>query len=137
MKATGIIRNIDKLGRVVIPIEIRRSLELNTGTPVEMTFKEGCFFLKKKTAETNSFSRQIDSLGRIVLPKEIRDANELPIETPMEIFLDGKDTLVLKKYMPFNERKLRAVVGLESLLGELSEPRHKEAVIAAISELKC
>jgi len=35
MKTTGISRPIDQLGRVVIPIEIRRNLELNTGDEME------------------------------------------------------------------------------------------------------
>ena len=35
MKATGIVRNMDHLGRVVIPSEIRRTLKISTGDPVE------------------------------------------------------------------------------------------------------
>lgn len=42
MKATGIVRRIDDLGRVVIPKEIRRTLRLREGTPLQttMTVKE-------------------------------------------------------------------------------------------------
>lgn len=36
MKATGIIRPIDTLGRIVIPMEIRRVLQLSTGDPMEI-----------------------------------------------------------------------------------------------------
>ena len=36
MKATGIVRRIDDLGRVVIPKEIRRSLSLSKGDPLEI-----------------------------------------------------------------------------------------------------
>lgn len=36
MKDTGIVRRIDELGRIVIPKEIRRSLRLRVGTPVEI-----------------------------------------------------------------------------------------------------
>lgn len=36
MKATGIVRRIDDLGRVVIPKEIRRSLGINEGEPLEI-----------------------------------------------------------------------------------------------------
>ena len=35
MKATGIVRRIDDLGRVVIPKEIRRTLRLREGSPLE------------------------------------------------------------------------------------------------------
>lgn len=42
MKATGIIRRIDELGRVVVPKEIRRSLGIKEGDPLEFfTNREG------------------------------------------------------------------------------------------------
>ena len=48
MKATGIVRRIDDLGRVVIPKEIRRTLRLREGTPLEIfTDGEGEIILKK------------------------------------------------------------------------------------------
>ena len=48
MKATGIGRRIDDLGRVVIPKEIRRTLRLREGTPLEIfTDREGEIILKK------------------------------------------------------------------------------------------
>ena len=48
MKATGIVRRIDDLGRVVIPKEIRRTLRLREGTPLEIfTDREGEIILKK------------------------------------------------------------------------------------------
>ena len=37
MKATGIVRRIDELGRVVIPKEIRRTLRIREGDPLSMT----------------------------------------------------------------------------------------------------
>ena len=47
MRATGIIRRIDDLGRVVIPREIRRSLGIKDGDPLEIyTTDEGVFFKK-------------------------------------------------------------------------------------------
>lgn len=48
MKATGIVRRIDDLGRVVIPKEIRRTLRIREGEPMEIfTGEEGEIFLKK------------------------------------------------------------------------------------------
>lgn len=48
MKATGIIRRIDDLGRVVIPKEIRRTLRIREGEPLEIfTGEEGEILLKK------------------------------------------------------------------------------------------
>lgn len=48
MKATGIVRRIDDLGRIVIPKEIRRTLHINEGDPLEVyTKSEGEIILKK------------------------------------------------------------------------------------------
>src|SRR6056297_1277672 len=48
MKATGIVRRIDDLGRVVIPKEIRRNLHIREGEPLEIFVdKEGEIILKK------------------------------------------------------------------------------------------
>ncbi len=46
MKATGIVRRIDDLGRVVIPKEIRRTLRIREGDPLDTTltlFDRFCF----------------------------------------------------------------------------------------------
>ncbi len=48
MKATGIVRRIDDLGRVVIPKEIRRTLRIREGDPSQMTlqpWQRFCFAL--------------------------------------------------------------------------------------------
>ena len=48
MKATGIVRRIDELGRVVIPKEIRRTLRIRESDPLEIfTDREGEIILKK------------------------------------------------------------------------------------------
>lgn len=48
MKATGIVRRIDDLGRIVIPKEIRRTLRLRDGDPLEIfTDRQGEVILKK------------------------------------------------------------------------------------------
>ncbi len=46
MKATGIVRRIDDLGRVVIPKEIRRTMRIREGDPLQMTlspWEKFCF----------------------------------------------------------------------------------------------
>ena len=40
MKATGVVRRIDDLGRVVIPKEIRKTLRIKEGEPLETTLKK-------------------------------------------------------------------------------------------------
>lgn len=48
MKATGIVRRIDDLGRIVVPKEIRRTLRIREGDPLEIfTSREGEIMLKK------------------------------------------------------------------------------------------
>lgn len=48
MKATGIVRKMDELGRIVIPMEIRKTFEINEGDPMEIyTDQNGEIVLKK------------------------------------------------------------------------------------------
>lgn len=47
MKQTGIVRRIDDLGRVVIPKEIRRSLKIYEGDPMEIFVENGGVLFKK------------------------------------------------------------------------------------------
>lgn len=47
MKATGIIRRVDDLGRVVIPKEIRRTLSIHEGDPLEIFRHEDYICFKK------------------------------------------------------------------------------------------
>lgn len=47
MKSTGVVRKIDDLGRVVLPIELRRTLNIDIKDPVEI-FVEGDLVLLKK-----------------------------------------------------------------------------------------
>lgn len=61
MKATGIVRRIDDLGRVVIPKEIRRTLRIRESDPLEIfTDREGEIILKKYSpiGELGSFAKE-------------------------------------------------------------------------------
>ncbi len=66
MKATGIVRRIDDLGRVVIPKEIRRTLRIREGDPLEIfTDREGEVILKKYSpiGELSEFAKEyVESL---------------------------------------------------------------------------
>src|SRR5699024_248891 len=50
MKSTGMIRKVDELGRVVIPIELRRSLKINEKDPIEIYVDDDKIILKKYVA---------------------------------------------------------------------------------------
>lgn len=75
MKATGIVRRIDDLGRVVIPKEIRRTLRIREGDPLEIfTDREGGVILKKYSpiGELSDFSKGYaeslqQTIGNIVM----------------------------------------------------------------------
>jgi len=61
LKATGIVRRIDDLGRVVIPKEIRRTLRIREGDPLEIfTDREGEIILKKYSpiGELGTFAKE-------------------------------------------------------------------------------
>ena len=61
MKATGIVRRIDELGRVVIPKEIRRTLRIREGDPLEIFIdREGEVILKKYSpiGELGDFAKE-------------------------------------------------------------------------------
>lgn len=47
MKATGIVRKVDELGRIVLPIELRRTLDIEIKDPIEI-FMDGDYILLKK-----------------------------------------------------------------------------------------
>ncbi len=47
MKSTGVVRRIDELGRIVLPIEIRRSLDINVKDPVEIFIDNEKIILQK------------------------------------------------------------------------------------------
>ena len=68
MKATGIVRRIDDLGRVVIPKEIRRTMRIREGDPLEIyTEKDGEVIFKKYSpmGELSEFAAQIcESLNK-------------------------------------------------------------------------
>lgn len=56
MKATGIIRRIDDLGRVVIPKEVRRTLKIKEGDPLEIFLDRDCVCFKKYEGHINYFT---------------------------------------------------------------------------------
>jgi AbrB family transcriptional regulator, stage V sporulation protein T len=68
LKATGIVRRIDELGRVVIPKEIRRTLRIREGDPLEIfTDREGGVILKKYSpiGELFEYAREFtDSINK-------------------------------------------------------------------------
>ncbi|MGL5514922.1 MAG: stage V sporulation protein T [Sporomusa sp.] len=75
MKATGIVRRIDDLGRIVIPKEIRRTLRIREGDPLEIYVdRDGEVILKKYSpvGELGDFAKEyadslFEAIGHIIL----------------------------------------------------------------------
>lgn len=70
MKATGIVRRIDDLGRVVIPKEIRRKLHIKEGDPLEIFTGDGGVTFKK-------YNYAEDALDAVMQVKIYIEADDL------------------------------------------------------------
>ncbi|WP_312506896.1 AbrB/MazE/SpoVT family DNA-binding domain-containing protein [Lysinibacillus sp.] len=85
--------------------------------------------------KSSGMTRKVDELGRVTLPKELRDNFGIKERDPLEIFTEGSN-IILRKYEPVSENKIRTQVELEKLLGELTLDEQKRVVQAAINLLK-
>lgn len=61
MKSTGIVRKVDELGRVVLPIELRRNLDINEKDALEI-FVDDEKIILKKYEPADIFSGSMDDL---------------------------------------------------------------------------
>jgi len=89
MKATGIVRRIDDLGRVVIPKEIRRTMRIREGEPLEIFVdREGEVILKKYSpiGELNEFAQEY--------------ADALAEETDHAVFVLDRDVIIAVSGVP-------------------------------------
>ncbi|AZB42463.1 AbrB/MazE/SpoVT family DNA-binding domain-containing protein [Bacillus sp. FJAT-42376] len=77
MKSTGIVRKVDELGRVVLPIELRRALHIEDKDPIEIFLDDEKIVLQKYTSQdsclvTGEISAENQSFadGKIILSPE-------------------------------------------------------------------
>jgi len=61
MKSTGIVRKLDELGRITLPIELRRTLDVSERDPLEIFVEEGRIILQKYQP-TDIFNGSKDNL---------------------------------------------------------------------------
>ncbi|MFA5634586.1 MAG: AbrB/MazE/SpoVT family DNA-binding domain-containing protein [Anaerovoracaceae bacterium] len=64
MKATGIVRKVDELGRIVLPIELRRTLDIEIKDPIEI-YVDGDYILLKKYEPACIFCGNAKNVKRI------------------------------------------------------------------------
>lgn len=100
MKATGIVRKIDELGRIVIPKEIRRTMRIREGDPLEIfTEKDGEVIFKKYSP--------VGEIGNIAGDC----AESLHKAADVSVIVCDKDTVVASSGVPkreYNDRPITA-----------------------------
>jgi AbrB family transcriptional regulator (stage V sporulation protein T) len=114
MKATGIVRRIDDLGRVVIPKEIRRTLRIREGDPLEIFVdREGEVILKKYSpiGELGDFAKEYaeslyEAIGHIACIAD-RDTIIAVAGAPKKEFLNKPISTTVEKVM--SDRKTSLV----------------------------
>lgn len=143
MKATGIVRRIDDLGRVVIPKEIRRTLRIREGDPLEIFVdRDGEVILKKYSpiGELGDFAKEYaeslhETAGHIALITD-RDVFIAVAGAPKKEFIDKRIGPVIERAMASRETILttkaeRAARG-PLLADEDDETRFSSHVVSPI-----
>lgn len=104
MKATGVVRKIDELGRLVVPMEIRREFGLlgieKVDIYLDAKFPE-CIVVEKFDEEASAIgvARNLDNLGRFVVPMEMRRNFCIGDRCALEFFTEN-NKIYIKKYNP-------------------------------------
>ena len=79
MKSTGIVRKLDELGRIVLPIELRRTLDINERDPLEIFVEDSMIILKKYEPACifcNNVTDVVNYKGRNICKKCIHELME-------------------------------------------------------------
>ncbi|SFS65952.1 AbrB/MazE/SpoVT family DNA-binding domain-containing protein [Marininema halotolerans] len=61
MKATGIVRKVDELGRIVLPVELRRTMDIDVRDPLEI-YVDGTNVILKKYSPSCIFCGQVEKV---------------------------------------------------------------------------
>ena len=106
MKATGIVRRIDDLGRVVIPKEIRRTMRIREGDPLEIyTDREGEVIFKKYSpigelsVFANEYADTLHKTSALTIAVTDRDAVIAVAGLSRKEYLDRKPTAEVEQIM--------------------------------------
>ena len=119
MKATGIVRRIDDLGRVVIPKEIRRTLRIREGDPLEIFVdREGEVILKKYSP--------IQELGQFAQEY----AESLFLSLNKTVLISDRDTLIAVEGPNKKEYLDKSISSLIERVMEDRQPLVKESFVA-------
>jgi AbrB family transcriptional regulator (stage V sporulation protein T) len=143
LKATGIVRRIDDLGRVVIPKEIRRTLRIREGDPLEIfTDREGEVILKKYSpiGELSDLSKEYEeslhsSLEHITCIAD-RDTIIAVAGAPKKELMDKRVSPSLEKIMEDKTTVVLSLTGENKIINisadEEGAPKYTAEVVAPI-----
>ncbi|QKS48451.1 stage V sporulation protein T (plasmid) [Paenibacillus cellulosilyticus] len=128
MKATGIVRRIDDLGRVVIPKEIRRTLRIREGDPLEIFVdRDGEVILKKYSpiGELGDFAKEYaeslsESTGHVTIISD-RDTVIAVAGASKKEFLDKSVGSVLENCMENRKTVIETSSGNIELIKDMNE----------------
>ncbi len=138
MKATGIVRRIDDLGRVVIPKEIRRTMRIREGDPLEIyTDRDGEVIFKKYSpigelgnfalqyaetlSKTSGYPIAITDKDNIIAVSGVskKDLVEKKISIELEKVMDEKTTFSLK---PGDSKRIPIIDGIDKYIASIVSP---------------
>lgn len=135
MKATGIVRRIDDLGRVVIPKEIRRTMRIREGDPLELYIdSDYSVTFKKYNPIRDQDYNKAKQLMKAILPNEVHFAlydlyGDIREATSLSK-LNGEHRIVRDEYIPDGCYEIRdcGTVGYLYIKGDIAENVKQMAV---------
>lgn len=81
------LRKVDELGRIVIPIEIRKELKIEKNDIINVSILE------------KTFTDKIDAIGRIILPIEIRKELDIKVADKLKVYIENGNIVLENKYI--------------------------------------
>ena len=96
MKDLIITRKVDELGRVVIPVDIRKELKIIEGQKLNVFIRNKNIVLGIDTNQDNGVLATIDELGRILIFSKIRQKANVQVGERLNIYTE-KDEIILQK----------------------------------------
>lgn len=91
--AKGIVRKLDELGRITLPIEVRRRFDLKEGDRLGLQLDGQVIRISK---HITGMSRPLDELGRITLPIEYRRTLSIGENGQVDTYVDGEEICLQK-----------------------------------------
>jgi transcriptional pleiotropic regulator of transition state genes len=101
IKATGIVRRVDNVGRFVFPAELRRAFQfVEPDSELDFSIAQDNIVVTMHSCnDASGIVRQTDKMGRAALPNGIRKKLGIMIGDSLEIFTD-ENKIILRKYEP-------------------------------------